>query len=143
MTLKALLNSIAEYGLSKRLIQFSAAGTSLEAINPHTVKSYPMLFTSPTGPNEVNTDTTTYRLTLYWLDRLNTDNSNDIDIFSISIESLKDLIIGLNDIEGIISVDEEYEIRNFTETERLNDRVAGAYTTIDIMVTNETLCTEE
>lgn len=143
MTLENLLYRIAQYGINKKLIKYSAAGSSLYQLNTATIKKYPVLFTSPSGSHTVNTDLTRFTLTLFYLDRLEFDNSNDIEIFSVAVEALKDIIRGLSNIEGIIAVSEEYAITNFTETERLNDKLAGAYTTIEIVVSNDFICEQE
>ena len=142
MTLKQLLISISDYAIHKKLINYSCAGSSIYAINPKEINSYPILFASPTGNHSVTPDTTEYQITLYYLDRLLADSSNDIDIFSSGIEILKDLINGIKNINGIVDVSEDYNVINFTETERLNDRIAGAYTTVDITVLNASLCPE-
>lgn len=143
MTLEQLMYRIAQYGIKKKLINYSAAGSSLYQLNTSTIKKYPVLFTSPTGSHTVNTDLTRFTLTLFYLDRLSTDNANDISIFSIAVEVLKDLIRGISEIEGIVAVSEEYTITNFTETERLNDKLAGAYTTIEIVVSNDYICEQD
>lgn len=140
MTLKKLLNIIGEMAISQKCCHYSACGTSIAQLNPIPIDSYPVLFTSPTGNHRVQENTTTYEITLYWIDRLLEDNTNDIDIFSNSIEQLKNIIIGIRDLVEVVDVDFNYIIRNFTNTEAMDDRVAGAYATIQITVINDTLC---
>ena len=140
MTLKKLLNIIGEMAISQKCCHYSACGTSIAQLNPIPIDSYPVLFTSPTGSHRVQENTTTYEITLYWIDRLLEDNTNDIDIFSNSIEQLKNIIIGIRDLVEVVDVDFNYIIRNFTNTEAMDDRLAGAYATIQITVINDTLC---
>lgn len=140
MTLKKLLNIIGEMAISQKCCHYSACGTSIAQLNPIPIDSYPVLFTAPTGNHRVQENTTTYEITLYWIDRLLEDNTNDIDIFSNSIEQLKNIIIGIRDLVEVVDVDFNYIIRNFTNTEAMDDRLAGAYCTIQITVINETLC---
>lgn len=140
MTLKQLLKEIGELAINQKCCNYSAAGTSLSEINPIQVDYYPVLFTSPTGNHRVKENTTEYEITLYWMERLLEDSSNDIDIFSTAIEQLKNIIIGIRSINGVVGVDFNYNIRNFADTEKMNDRVAGAYATIEIEAINETLC---
>ncbi len=140
MTLKQLLKEIGELAINQKCCNFAAAGTSLSEINPIQVDYYPVLFTSPTGNHRVKENTTEYEITLYWMERLLEDSSNDIDIFSTAIEQLKNIIIGIRSINGVVGVDFNYNIRNFADTEKMNDRVAGAYATIEIEAINETLC---
>lgn len=140
MTLKQLLKEIGELAINQKCCNYSAAGTSLDELNPIQVDYYPVLFTSPTGNHRVRENTTQYNITLYWVERLLEDNSNDVDIFSTAIEQLKNIIIGIRKIAGVVDVNFNYDIRNFATTEKMNDRLAGAYCTVQIEVVNETLC---
>lgn len=143
MTLKQLLKAIGEMGYAQRLINYSIAGTSLDQVNGMEITWYPLLFSSPTGTHQVMENTTTFDITLYYIDRLLTDYSNDIDIFSSAIENLKNLINGIKDIPGVLEVMDSYTIRNFTNTEKMNDSLAGAYAQIKIKVANDDLCLDE
>ena len=143
MTLKTLLTEIGEMGKEQKLINFSAAGTSLDQINGMTIDWYPMLFSSPTGNHSVLDNTTIYEITLYYLDRLLPDYSNDIDIFSSAIENLENLVNGIRTIPGVVEVYNNYNIRNFANTEKMNDSLAGAYAVIRVKVANDTVCFDE
>lgn len=143
MNLKTLLTEIGEMGKAQKLINFSAAGTSLDQINGMAIDWYPMLFSSPTGNHTVLENTTTYEITLYYLDRLLPDYSNDIDIFSSAIENLKNLVNGIRLIPGVVEVMNNYSIRNFASTEKMNDSLAGAYAVIRVKVENKAICFDE
>ena len=143
MNLKTLLTEIGEMGKAQKLINFSAAGTSLDQINGMAIDWYPMLFSSPTGNHTVLENTTTYEITLYYLDRLLPDYSNDIDIFSSAIENLKNLVNGIRLIPGLVEVMNNYSIRNFASTEKMNDSLAGAYAVIRVKVENKAVCFDE
>ena len=143
MTLKQLLKAIGEMGYAQRLINYSIAGTSLDQVNGMEITWYPLLFSSPTATRQVMEKTTTFDITLYYIDRLLTDYSNDIDVFSSAIENLKNLINGIKDIPGVLEVMDSYTIRNFTNTEKMNDSLAGAYAQIKIKVANDDLCLDE
>ena len=140
MTLKTLVDNIGMMGKAQKLIGYSCAGTSLDQINAMTIDWYPLLFTSPTGNHTVMQNTTTYEITLYYLDRLLEDYSNDLEIFSAAVENLKNLITGIRDIPGVVDVIDNYAIRNFTYTEKMNDSLAGAYATVRVKVVNEDIC---
>lgn len=139
MTLKNLLIAINDLSISQDLVQSTMSGTSLYAMNPKNINGYPMLFSSPTGEHTVNENTTTYEITLFYFDRLLQDSANDIDIYSTAIEQLKNIIRGIGTINGVLKVEEGYRITNFNDTESFDDRLCGAYTTIDI-VTDNTAC---
>lgn len=143
MNLRNLLTNIGEMAKAQKLINYSAAGTSLDQLNPINIDWYPVLFQSPTGSHLVQENYTTYEITLYYLDRLLEDYHNDIDIFSSAIENLKNIIIGIKALPGVIDIPFDYVIRNFTETERMNDSIAGAYATIKVKAVNDDLCFEE
>ena len=95
MTLKNLIDNIAKLAIDQKCINYSAAGTSIYQLNPKQVDAYPVLFQSPTGDHIVNENTTTYEITLYYLDRLTEDSINDIVIYSASIEQLKNIVRGI------------------------------------------------
>lgn len=140
MTLKTLLNSIADLAINEKIIQYSVAGTSLYQLNPKQIDAYPVLFQSPTGEHLVTENYTTYTITLYYFDRLTEDSINDIDIYSASIEELKNLVRKIENLEGIQKVVDGYRITNFADTESFDDRLAGAYTTIEIVTVNNNIC---
>lgn len=136
MTLFTLCKEIGEMAKAQRLVNFSAAGSSLGEINPLSVDWYPMFYIIPAGTHTVMNNTTKFSLTFYYIDRLLEDNSNTIDIFSSSIENLKNIINGTKQIEGVVDVDDSYSVRNFMP-EKMNDRLAGAYAEIRVSVVND------
>lgn len=140
MDLRTLLNEITKTAINQKVINYAAAGTDIYQLNARKIDAYPVLFVSPTGNHLVEKNTTTFEITLYYFDRLLEDNSNDIDIYSTSVEQLKNLIIWIADIEGIVEIQDGYNITNFSEVETFNDRIAGSYTTIQIEVINDTIC---
>lgn len=142
MTLKDLLFKISKMAKEQKCINYAAAGTSLYQLNPKNIENYPVLFLSPTGNHLIEENTITYDISLYYFDRLLEDFSNDIDIYSAAIEQLKNIINGIGTIEGILKVETGYSVSNFSDTESFDDSLAGAYTTIQIVTTNEELCYE-
>lgn len=139
MTLLTLCKELGLMAKAQHLINFSAAGSSLGEINPLSVDWYPLFYIIPAGTHTVQANTTKFDVVLYYIDRLLEDNSNTIDIFSSSIENLKNILIGARDIPGVADVEDTYTIRNFMP-EKLNDRVAGAYAQVRITCENETVC---
>ena len=139
MTLFQLCKELGEMAKAQELVNFSAAGASLGEINPLNVDWYPLFYIIPSGTHTVLENTTRFDLTLYYVDRLLEDNSNTIDIFSSSVENLKNILIGAKDIPGVVEVEDAYTIRNFMP-EKLNDRLAGAYANVRITVVNDDIC---
>lgn len=138
MTLYDLIDKISEYAVGRQLIEYSAGGTSIMEID--RAEGYPLLFVAPTGNHRVSQNTTTFTITLYYIDRLLDDSTNNVTLFSNSVNALKDLVLGIATLDGVTDVSEEFDIANFTETERLNDKVAGAYTTIQVTTLNDYTC---
>ena len=124
----------------QKCVNYSAYGTSLYQLNPKNIENYPVLFASPTGEHLIEQNTVTYSITLYYFDRLLEDYSNDIDIYSAGISQLQNIVNGIGKIEGVLKVEEGYQITNFADTESFNDSLCGAYTTIQIQVVNDEIC---
>lgn len=142
MNLQTLLNKIAHVGIAQKTINCSASGASIYALNPETVKDYGLLFATPTGSHEYTENVTRYTITLFYLDRLVESSTNDINIFSAGIETLKNIIMTLRNDPEIVEIGDRINFINFTETERLSDRCAGAYCEVQITVINDTICAE-
>ncbi len=140
MDLKTLLNEIARTAIEQKCINYSAAGADIYQLNVKKIDGYPVLFISPTGNHGVSQNSTSFQLTLYYFDRLAEDDVNDTDILSAAVEQLKNIVRHIVDIEEVIYVSETYSITNFIETQAFNDRIAGAYTTINVEVVNNTIC---
>lgn len=140
MTLEDLLYKIGETAIKNKIINFSAVGGDIYDLNVENIKDYPVLFAAPTGSHEVRQNTTDYEVTFYFLDRLLSDSVNDVQIFSTAIEQLKLILNMVGNIKGVLDVSDDYDIQNFTETERMNDRVAGAFATVNITVQNTSDC---
>lgn len=142
MTLKSLIDAIAKLAIEQKCINYSAAGTSIYQLNPKAVKEYPVLFQAPTGNHYVTENYTTYSITLYYLDRLTEDSINDIVIYSAAVEQIKNIVRGVEKLDGVIKVGDFYAT-NFADTESFDDRLAGAYSTVDITVVNNEICFTE
>ena len=142
MTLEKLLYEISEMAIHQEIINYSAAGSDIYGLNGRTIKDWPVLFVSPTGSHTVKEGTTIYSLTLYYLERLLDDSENEVGILSTAIEELKNIVRNVKLIDGVVDIEEIYQITNFIETEAFNDRVAGAYCTVQIEVLNNTICPE-
>lgn len=140
MTLQQVLKYIAQVGISQKLINWSGAGHSIYSLNPLTIKDYPIFYVTPTGQHQYYDNFTDFSLTFYYIDRLTEDSSNDIDIFSTGIEVLKNIILALENTDGIIEVNRPILFTNFTETERLSDRCAGAFCQLTIRISNDFVC---
>ncbi len=140
MTLEALQYLVTDLALKRNLVNCAISGPSIYAINPEDIKEYPLIYISPTGTHTIKENTTRYSLTFFYMDRLFEDSSNEESVNSAGIETLRNLKLQLSKIEVVTDIQEDAEIRLFTETERMADRVAGAYMTIWIETLNPSTC---
>lgn len=139
MTLELLIQILSDFGIKRNLVNWVSAGPSIYALNPAEIEDYPLFFISPTDSIDVKKNTTDYGLTIYFCDRLLEDNSNETQIYSTGIEALKNFLRQIKQIEGIVEVNYP-TIRLFTTSEKMQDRLAGAYTSAIITVLNESNC---
>lgn len=140
MTLEYLQYAIGEIAVRNNLVNWYGAGPSVFAINGETVKDYPLVFVSPTGDNLVRENTTRYSLTIYYVDRLLDDSSNETNVGSVAVETLKNIYRQVQMIDWVEAVETDPRIRLFQEPERFNDRCAGAYMQVWIEVVNPSNC---
>ena len=139
MTLELLLNTLCELAVKYNLINYAAAGPSIYALNSATIKGYPFIFISPTDEVVVRKYLTTYGLTIFYCDRLLLDSMNETQIFSVGIDTINNFIRQLRKLDGIVEIG-DYSIRLFSENEKMNDRVNGAYARVNITVLNDLNC---
>ena len=142
MTLETLLYNIGEIALKRNLVNAYFAGGSLYELNAEIIREYPVIFLTPAGDHTVKENTTRYSVTIYYVDRLWDDDRNETDIVSAGIETLKNIKRQLPYLDWVAAVQEEPIIRLFTETEKMNDRLAGAYMNIWVEVVNASVCAE-
>lgn len=142
MTLEQLEYNIGQIALKNNLVNAYYAGGSLYEINAEVVNEYPIIFITPAGDHTVKENTTRYSLTIYYADRLWDDDRNETDICSAAIETLKNLLRQIGYLDWVAYVQEEPVIRLFTETEKMNDRLAGAYMQVWVEVLNASTCPE-
>lgn len=80
-----------------------------------------------------------YEFTLFYVDRLTDDKSNEIEVQSTALDVLGNIIRGFENryLGGA------FETVNYvTFTERFSDECAGAFATVSFQVNLETLCEE-
>lgn len=139
MSLELLLNIICDLAIKRNLVNYAAAGPSIYGLNADTIKDYPFIFASPTSNVVTRKNFTDYTLTLFYVDRLLADLTNETHIFSIANDTLVNLLRQLKQLDGIVDISEP-TVRLFTETERMSDRCAGGYTEVTITVLNDAEC---
>lgn len=139
MTLELLANILTEFALKRNLVNYASFGPSIYELNPKDIVAYPILFLSPTETINVGKNTTTYGFTFYFIDRLLEDSSNETQIFSIGADTLTNFLRQIKDFDWAVEVSDP-SIRLFTNSEKMQDRCAGAYTTVNLTVLNDANC---
>lgn len=111
-------------------------------INDKTIRDYPAGLISFIGPHTFVKNTTRFRVSIFYFDRLVSDDSNSSQIYSTGIEVLKNLINDLRHDEYILKVSDEIQLIPFSgvEAQVLSDRTCGVYATLDLTVKNNTTC---
>ena len=141
MTLEHLINSLCELAIHYNLVNWAGSGPSIYELNSETINDYPVLFISPTDDITVSKSTTTFGLTFYYVDRLLSDSMNETQIFSVATTTLINFIRQIKSLGGVVSVG-DFNIRLFTNTEKMNDRCAGGYARVTITVVNTANCAQ-
>ena len=141
MTYLELSTYIGQKAINSKYFNFAAEGDVYD-LNDKTIKDYPALLISGTGPHTDTGKFFRYRITLFYFDRLTSDDSNSTQIYSTGIESLKNLINDLRHDEHILRVSDEIQYTPFSgvEAQVLSDRTVGVYATLDLTVKNDTTC---
>ena len=142
MTLETTLYNIGEIAIKNNLCNSYYAGGSLYELNSEIIDCYPLIFLTPAGDDIARENVTRFNVTIYYVDRLWDDDRNETDICSAAIETLKNIKRQLPYLDWVANVEEDPSIRLFTETERMSDRVAGAYMTIYLDVIKASTCPE-
>lgn len=141
MTQLELSTYICRKAIGSRYFNWIAEGDIYD-INDKTIRDYPAGIVSFTGPHTFVKNTTRYRLSIFYFDRLTNDDSNSSQIYSQGIEVLKNLINDLRHDENILKVSDEVQLTPFSgvEAQVLSDRCCGVYATLDLTVKNDTTC---
>ena len=140
ITLEQVEYIITELALKHNLVNSAFAGPSIYSLNADEIKEYPFIYVSPTGTHTLKENTTRFTFTIFAVDRLFEDSSNEDNIGSVSVETIRNLHLQLKKLEFITDIQDEIDVRLFTETEKMSDRCAGAYATIWLEVLNSTTC---
>lgn len=139
MTLQELLDGIKVVCEQNPLVGFVKYGYDIYELNYITIKDYPVMYIMVSGQHTISRDVTAYNIMLFYLDRLLEDDANNMQIFSTAGEMLKNTI---NHLIDKYFVSDTASLQNFVETERMTDRLAGAYATLQITIANTSICGE-
>lgn len=92
------------------------------------------------GQHSASTDSDlfTYSFTFFYVDRLKNDRSNEIEVQSVGIQTLNNILRKLDDIGVFVS--STYNFQTFNQ--RFLDECAGVFCNVSLQVPVNTLCAE-
>lgn len=80
----------------------------------------------------------TYSFTFFYVDRLKNDVSNQIEVQSVGIQTLDNILRGLEELD--IFVSSSYSFQTFNQ--RFLDECAGVFCNVSLQVPVDSLCSE-
>lgn len=135
-TLLETVNALESFAESQPLINAVVKSGDIYDLNKEEYQQKYSAFCATQREHTIGLEMSTYRFTLFYVDRLTLDLSNKIEIQSTAVEFFKNLLMW---IESNYSLQTETgEVTTFTE--RFTAECAGAYMNIDITVQNANLC---
>ena len=81
----------------------------------------------------------TYSFTLFYVDRLKNDKGNEIEVQSVGIQTLDNILKGLDDLG--ISANSTYSFQTFNQ--RFLDECAGVFCSVSFQVPATSICPED
>ena len=86
----------------------------------------------------IDSDMFTYSFTFFYVDRLKNDVSNQIEVQSVGIQTLDNILRGLEELD--IFVSSSYSFQTFNQ--RFLDECAGVFCNVSLQVPVDSLCSE-
>lgn len=139
MTLLEIINALNDISIKQpNIYEYIKSGNVYDLNSDRNAKFGVFCCTQGTHTSNVVEGYTTYNLFIYYIDRLKSDDSNKLEIQSVGIETLKNIVRVLSNKYDI----EVSEINFEVFTERFSELCAGAYGTLSI-ISYEDNCLEE
>ena len=93
------------------------------------------------GQHSASTDSDlfTYSFTFFYVDRLKNDRSNEIEVQSVGIQTLNNILRKLDDIGVFVS--STYNFQTFNQ--RFLDECAGVFCNVSLQVPVTSMCSED
>ena len=138
MTLKEITQAIEKVALDQPAINMLVRN-DIFRLNSYTKARYGVFgWTQQAHTEDSDTDILTYNFTFFYVDRLNEKRSNEVDIQSVGMTALSNIIRALQPY-GIYADTWEYQTFN----QRFHDECAGVYTNVALQVNVNYTCDEE
>lgn len=137
MTLFETIELINKVGSEQPNINMVVESGDIFDLNTNNYTAKYSVFCCEQLDHTQNGDFLTYNFRLYVVDRLTDDRENKIEVQSNAIETLSNIVRGLEEM-GIFMVGESVTYSTFTE--RFEAECAGAFCTIGVSSSQEYVC---
>lgn len=91
------------------------------------------------GAHTISEETQVFAFSLFYIDRLTADKSNEIEIQSVGIQTLGNIIAALQDLGIFLDGDWTAQVFN----QRFHDECAGVFANVRLEVSADFVCPEE
>ena len=138
MTLMQVIRAIEGIALSQQSINLVVENDVFRLNGKPDARYGVFAWTQGQHTTSIDSNVMTYQFTFYYVDRLNEDKSNQIEVQSVGIQTLDNIIREL-DAEGLY-VSNNCSMRTFNQ--RFLDECAGVFCNVSIDVPVGSLCPE-
>lgn len=132
MTLYEIIENLKNIAITKNNINYVGDG-DIYKLNSTPDISYSVFFITENTHN-IDIDTNTYSLNLFYIDRLTADKDNELKIKSDGITILKNIVNEFNSLYDNVSITFPFQITTFLQ--RFADDCAGVYAVVQFEVDN-------
>ena len=134
MTLKEVIDSLNNIALSQPDVNdYIKSGNIYDLNSERNAKYSVFCCTQGTHSYDFQQGDNTFNFILYYVDRLQSDGDNKIEVQSTAIETLKNILRTFSHENDVDIQNASFEV--FTES--FSSLCAGAYTTVSIMVEDD------
>lgn len=138
MTLKEVIKRIEGVASSQPTVNMIVRNDVFRLNGCHDAKYGAFAWLQQPHSETLDDDQIGYAFTLFYVDRLNEDKSNEIDVESVAVSTLGNIIRSLADY-GIYAESWAYTTFN----QRFHDECAGAFCNVTFYVNNSSVCDED
>lgn len=138
MTLKQVINGIEIIASHQPSVNMIVQNDIFRLNNKSDARYGVFGWTQGTHSTGIDSNVFRFQFTFYYVDRLTEDKGNQIEIQSVGIDTLDNIIRQMND-RGLF-VDSDYTMQTFNQ--RFLDECAGVFCTLTISVPISSHCSE-
>lgn len=135
MTLLDLIHTLDDVALNQPQVKQCVGGDIYNLNDDPSVMYSAFARTQGRHRSDLLMGETTYYFTLFYVDRLTEDKSNEEEVQSVGVQVLQNILLRLID-KGIGVQNAEFQ----PFTQRFADECAGMYCVVGLTVTNDTNC---